>query len=262
MSSTTPSATKNSASLDRLQVENGKSWSCGRDNAICLICWRSGSVNFGGRPPAYFGASESNPSALKLWITSRTRSSDVNAIRAIAGDVHRLRRPQHDLRSTPPHHRPRTPSHDPEQLVALHRREVSNLHTFSHPPMKTDPTAQVVDAPPPTLPVTALAAAAAPPPRSRDCTSRRSTNSRLTDARGPRRETSWKYPRTTGITSRRRVRYRRVDVVPFTGLALVRCPVTVRELAPPPQVAHRRTCDVPWTAFARWASGERIESGR
>ena len=42
-------------------------------------------VNFGGRPPAYFGASESNPSALKLWITSRTRSSDVNAIFAIAG---------------------------------------------------------------------------------------------------------------------------------------------------------------------------------
>ena len=33
----------------------------------------------------HFGASESNPSALKLWITSCTRSSDVNAILAIAG---------------------------------------------------------------------------------------------------------------------------------------------------------------------------------
>jgi hypothetical protein len=42
-------------------------------------------VNFGGRPPAYFGSNESNPSLLKLWITSRTRSSDVDAIRAIAG---------------------------------------------------------------------------------------------------------------------------------------------------------------------------------
>ena len=30
--------------------------------------------NFAGRPAAYFGRSESNPSALKLWITSRTRS--------------------------------------------------------------------------------------------------------------------------------------------------------------------------------------------
>ena len=42
-------------------------------------------MNVGGRPPAYFGASESNPSSLKLWITARTRSSDVNAILAIAG---------------------------------------------------------------------------------------------------------------------------------------------------------------------------------
>jgi hypothetical protein len=40
---------------------------------------------FAGRPPAYFGASESNPSASNLWITSRTRSSDVNATFAIAG---------------------------------------------------------------------------------------------------------------------------------------------------------------------------------
>ncbi len=45
--------------------------------------WRCGNVNVGGRPPAYFGASESKPSVLKLWITSRTRSGDVNAISAI-----------------------------------------------------------------------------------------------------------------------------------------------------------------------------------
>jgi hypothetical protein len=31
-------------------------------------------VKIGGRPPLYFGYSESNPSVLKLWITSRTRS--------------------------------------------------------------------------------------------------------------------------------------------------------------------------------------------
>jgi hypothetical protein len=28
----------------------------------------------GGRPPAYFEASESNPSSLKLWTTARPRS--------------------------------------------------------------------------------------------------------------------------------------------------------------------------------------------
>ena len=50
-----------------------------------LISRRSGRVNFGGRPPEYFGAKESNPSALKLWITSLTRSSEVKAIRAMAG---------------------------------------------------------------------------------------------------------------------------------------------------------------------------------
>ena len=42
-------------------------------------------MNFGGRPPRYFGYSELNPSALKLRITSRTRSSLVNATFAIAG---------------------------------------------------------------------------------------------------------------------------------------------------------------------------------
>ena len=41
-----------SASLARLQVENGRSWSVGRDSAIFLICCRCASVNVGGRPPA------------------------------------------------------------------------------------------------------------------------------------------------------------------------------------------------------------------
>ncbi len=83
MSSTTPSATRNSASLDRLQVEKGRLWSIGRERATFLISRRSGRVNLGGRPPAYFGANESNPSALKLWMTSLTRSSEVKAILAI-----------------------------------------------------------------------------------------------------------------------------------------------------------------------------------
>jgi hypothetical protein len=41
-------------------------------------------VNFGARPPLYFGYKELNPSALKFQITSRTRSSLVNATFAIA----------------------------------------------------------------------------------------------------------------------------------------------------------------------------------
>jgi hypothetical protein len=47
--------------------------------ATFLISRRCGKVNFGGRPPLYFGYSEQNPSALKLRITSRTRSSLVKA---------------------------------------------------------------------------------------------------------------------------------------------------------------------------------------
>src|SRR5664279_5020475 len=44
-----------------------------------------GTVNFGGRPPEYLGASESKSSLLKLWMTSRTRSCEVKAILARAG---------------------------------------------------------------------------------------------------------------------------------------------------------------------------------
>ncbi len=42
-------------------------------------------MNFSGRPPLYFEYSEPNPPALKLRITSRTRSSLVKATFAIAG---------------------------------------------------------------------------------------------------------------------------------------------------------------------------------
>jgi hypothetical protein len=57
----------------------------GRDSAIRLISSRWASVNLGGRPPRYRGYNDSNPSALKLWITSRTRSWLVNVTRAICG---------------------------------------------------------------------------------------------------------------------------------------------------------------------------------
>src|SRR5918994_11214 len=44
---------------------------------------RRGSGKLGGRPPEYFGYSDSKPSSLKLCSTARTRSSDVNATLAI-----------------------------------------------------------------------------------------------------------------------------------------------------------------------------------
>jgi hypothetical protein len=45
-----PSATRNSASLARLQVENGRSYSAGFALAIFLVSRRCARVNFGGRP--------------------------------------------------------------------------------------------------------------------------------------------------------------------------------------------------------------------
>jgi hypothetical protein len=47
-----PSATRKSASLARLQVENGRSWSTGRDSAHFLTSRRCARVKTGGRPPA------------------------------------------------------------------------------------------------------------------------------------------------------------------------------------------------------------------
>ncbi len=102
--------------------------------ATFLISRRCGSVNVGGRPPAYFGASESHPSALKLWITYRTRSSEVNALFAIAGTSIRCV----STRPPPAHHRARTPPHDRQQLAALVVGQIPNLHPFSHAPSLRD----------------------------------------------------------------------------------------------------------------------------
>ena len=63
-------------------MENGRSCSAGLDLAIFLISRRCGKVNFGGWLPSYLGYREPNPSALKLRITSRTRSSLVNGCTA------------------------------------------------------------------------------------------------------------------------------------------------------------------------------------
>jgi hypothetical protein len=46
-----PLRTRKSASLCKLQVENGRSWLCGRLSASALICGRRERVILGGRPP-------------------------------------------------------------------------------------------------------------------------------------------------------------------------------------------------------------------
>jgi hypothetical protein len=71
--------------LGQAPGREGQAVLSGVDLAVFLISLRCGKVNFGGWPPLYFGYSEVNPSALKLRITSRTRSSLVKATFAITG---------------------------------------------------------------------------------------------------------------------------------------------------------------------------------
>ena len=47
-SSTTPSATTKAASLVSRHLEKGSPWSCGRDRAIFLTCWRWGRRSLRG----------------------------------------------------------------------------------------------------------------------------------------------------------------------------------------------------------------------
>ena len=134
MSSTTPSATRNSASLDRLQVEKGRLWSCGRDRAIFLISRRSGKVKVGGRPPAYFG--RQRVEAVVVEVVDH-RPDPVLGGEGDLGDlwhVHALGGPQHHLGSSPSHHRPRTTPDDREELVPLDVGDLSDTHSFGHAP--------------------------------------------------------------------------------------------------------------------------------
>src|SRR5580700_3891988 len=138
MSSTTPSATRNSASLDRLHAENGRSCSAGRDLAIFLISRRWPSVNFGGRPPLYRGYSEANPSPLKLRITSRTRSSLVNATLAIAATSMPWADSSTICARRQVTTRPAAPPHNPHQPPAFIIIDLTHPHAFRHRPSVGD----------------------------------------------------------------------------------------------------------------------------
>ena len=109
-----------------------------RDLAIFLISRRCTRVNFGTRPPLYLGYSELNPSALKLRITSRTRSSLVKGHLRDPSHVHPLGRQQHHLRLPPGHHRPAAPAHDPQQALALVIVDLTHSQAICHRPSVGD----------------------------------------------------------------------------------------------------------------------------
>src|ERR1700761_8230085 len=106
MSSTTPSATRKSASLARLQVEKGRPCSAGLDLAVFLISRRSGRVNVLGCPPA------------PVLRVERVESVCVEVVDHVANTVrtgegyfgdlrngHALGGQQHCLGPSPRHHR-------------------------------------------------------------------------------------------------------------------------------------------------------------
>jgi hypothetical protein len=81
------------------------------------------------------------------WLRSTTNVVSSCQVRSIP-DVHPLRRPQHDLRPPPAHHRPRPSSDDRQQPTALIVRQVTHLRPFNHAPSLRDDAHQMADATP------------------------------------------------------------------------------------------------------------------
>nr|WP_238419214.1 hypothetical protein [Streptomyces taklimakanensis] len=115
MSSTTLSATKKSASLVRLQAENGSPCSAGLDFAIFLISRRSGSAKVFGRPPLYFRVE--GVEAVGVEVVDHI-PDPVSAGERDLSDLrhrHALHGQQHHPGSAPGHHRPDAAADDPQQ---------------------------------------------------------------------------------------------------------------------------------------------------
>ena len=70
---------------------------------------------------------------------------------AVHGPIDRLR-----AHPPPRHHRPRRTTHNPQQPIALITTDLPNTNTLSPTPTTPQPTRQHADAPPQTLPDTAL----------------------------------------------------------------------------------------------------------
>jgi hypothetical protein len=73
------------------------------------------------------------PTALKLWITSRTRSVLVKVTSAIFATGMPWGGQQHRLGPPPGHHRPGTPADNPQQPPALVVIDLADAYSFCHP---------------------------------------------------------------------------------------------------------------------------------
>ena len=118
MSSTTPSATRNSASLDRLQLEKGRLWSCGRERHL-LDGLALGKGELRRASAGVLRGQRVEPVGVEVMDDFTDPVLGGEGDLGDGGDVHGLGGPQHDLGSSPSDHRSRTSSHDAEQLVAL-----------------------------------------------------------------------------------------------------------------------------------------------
>jgi hypothetical protein len=96
-----------------------------------LICWRSGSVNVGGRPPR---ARIERIEAVGVEVVDDVANAIGTGERHL-GDtagVHALRRQQDHLRASPGHHRAAAAAHHPQQTVALVVGDRPNPHPARH----------------------------------------------------------------------------------------------------------------------------------
>jgi hypothetical protein len=131
MSSTTPSRTRKSASLARLQVGKGSPRSLGRDRAIFLISLLCASVKMGGAFPCSGDrGSRSRRSSSCQHLPHSVLRGECHL--GDLGDIHALGRKQNHLSSPPCHDRARASSHDPQQPVALLVADLPNPDSFSH----------------------------------------------------------------------------------------------------------------------------------
>ena len=112
----------------------------GRVSVAGLVCLQPGArghlfyrVRIHRGPPLYFGYSELNPSALKLRITSRTRSSLVKATLAMAGASMPWADSSNHLGPPPGHHRPRAPADDPHQPPSFIIIDLTHAQPLGHP---------------------------------------------------------------------------------------------------------------------------------
>lgn len=132
MSSTTPSATRKSASLVRLQVENAQAMlgRLGFGDLGDVTAFRQGE----GLRPATFVLRVERFEAVGVEVVDhipdpvRTRERHLGDLR----HRHALRGQQHHLGPPPGHHRPGSPADDPQQPPALVVINLPDPHALSH----------------------------------------------------------------------------------------------------------------------------------